>query len=180
MLTKAQIRSKILLKLKNQKEEDRDRKSAAIKKKLLRTKVFKKAKTVMFYIALNGEVNTQDMIKEAKRLGKIIAVPICLKSRFIKACLWQEKAKLVRGLYGTWEPAIRKFVKLEGLDLIIVPGLAFDKKGGRLGRGKGCYDYFLSRLPRKTPIVGLAFDFQIFPCVPTTPTDVSVTKVLFA
>ena len=49
------------------------------------------------------------------------------------------------------------------LDLVIVPGLAFDKKGNRLGSGKGCYDRFLKDLPPKVPSIGLAFDFQIFP-----------------
>ena len=71
-LTKAQIRSKILLKLKTQKEEDRSRKSKLIGSKLLRNKVFRKAKIVMFYIAFGGEVNTEEMIREAKKIGKLI------------------------------------------------------------------------------------------------------------
>ena len=80
-LTKAQIRSKILLKLKTQKEEYRNQKSKVIKDKLLRNKVFRKAKIVMFYIAFGGEVDTEEMIKEAKKAGKLICVPICKKDR---------------------------------------------------------------------------------------------------
>ena len=180
-LTKKQIRSKILLRLKTQKEEDRDKKSKIIKDKLFRTPVFKKAKIVMFYIAFDGEVNTQDMIKKAYRLGKIVAVPVCKGNRItIRPCVLQNKAELKKGPYGICEPAVKKYIKLEDLDLVIVPGIAFDKKGNRLGRGKGYYDYFLKRVTRDTASIGLAFDFQILPYLPATTTDVKIGKVIFA
>jgi len=178
-LTKKQIRSKILLRLKIQKEEDRDRKSKIIKEKLFRTSVFKKAKTVMFYISFDGEVNTEEMIKEAYRLGKIVAVPVCRDNRVtIRPCILREKVKLKKGPYGICEPAVKKYIKLENLDLVIVPGIAFDKKGNRLGRGRGCYDYFLKRLNPRAVSIGLAFDFQILPSIPATTTDVNVSRVI--
>lgn len=180
-LTKEQIRSKILLSLKTQKEEDRKKKSKIIKEKLFRLSIFKRAKRVMFYISFAGEVNTQEMIKEAIELGKIVAVPVCLGTRVIKPCRLSQKARLTKGPYGVSEPAIKRFVNLEDLDLVIVPGVAFDKKGNRLGRGKGCYDYFLRKLTsRRIPSVGLAFAFQILPSLPATSDDVSVKKILFA
>ncbi len=181
-LTKKQIRSKILLKLKTQKEEDRDRKSKIIKNKLFRASVFKKAKMVMFYMSFDGEVNTQDMIREAHRLGKIVAVPVCKGNRVtLRPCILRDKGKLKEGpYYGICEPAVKEYIKLERLDLVIVPGVAFDKKGNRLGRGRGCYDYFLKRLRPDTASIGLAFDFQILPSLPTTTTDVSVDSVIFA
>jgi len=178
-LTKKQIRSKILSRLKTQKEEGRNRKSKLIKKKLFITPVFKKARIVMFYISFDGEVNTQGMIKEAYRLGKIVAVPVCKGNRItIRPCVLRNKAKLKRGPYGICEPAVKKYIKLEDLDLVIVPGVAFDKKGNRLGRGKGCYDYFLKRLRPDTVSIGLAFDFQILPYLPATTQDVSVDRVI--
>lgn len=180
-LTKKQIRSKILLRLKTQKEEDRNRKSKFIKDKLFRTLVFKKAKIVMFYISFDGEVNTQGMIKEAHRLGKIVAVPVCKGNRItIRPCLLRNKAKVKKGPYGICEPAVKKYIKLEDLDLVIVPGIAFDKKGNRLGRGKGCYDYFLKRVTGDTASIGLAFDFQILPSLPATTQDVGVNKIIYA
>ena len=180
-LTKAQIRSKILLKLKTHKEEYRNQKSKIIKDKLLRNRVFKKAKIVMFYIAFGGEVDTEEMIKEAKKAGKTICVPICKKDRdSMQPAILDEHTKLIKGLYGVLEPATRQVVCEKDLDLVIVPGLAFDKKGRRLGRGKGCYDRFLSLLPKDTPSIGLAFDFQILPSVPTTPKDVNVQAVIFS
>ena len=180
-LTKQKIRSKILLKLKKQKEEDRSKKSCLIKEKLLKDPVFKKAKRVMFYIAFKGEVETREMIASAKRLGKIIAVPVCIKNRTsLRPALLDSCAHLKKGPYGVSEPVASRYLALKDLDLVVTPGLAFDKKGNRLGRGKGYYDRFLSKIPKDTPSIGLAFRFQILPAVPITPHDVSVTKVLSA
>jgi len=181
MLTKSEIRSKILLKLKTQKEETRERKSRVILRKLFRQEEFVKAKVVMFYIAFDGEVNTGEMIKAAQRLGKTVTVPVCRKdSLTLRPCVLDQDTGLEKGPYGVYEPKCRKFVNLEDLDLLVVPGVAFDKKGTRLGRGKGCYDRFLEKIPGDTPAVGLAFDFQILPKLPASAHDVSVKKVLFA
>ena len=180
-LTKRRIRSKILLRLKTQKEDDRERKSRLIKGKLFRTLLFKKAKIIMFYIAFDGEVKTEEMIKEAQNLGKKIAVPVCrTKCSKMIPCLLDFAAPLITGPYGVKEPAVKKSIKLEDLDLVIVPGVAFDKKNNRLGRGKGFYDRFLSSLPNSVPSIGLAYDFQILPSVPATKTDFGVNKVIFA
>ncbi|MFA6217496.1 MAG: 5-formyltetrahydrofolate cyclo-ligase [Candidatus Omnitrophota bacterium] len=178
-LTKQVFRNKILVKLKRQKEEDRVLKSRKIKEKLFSETVFHKAKIVMFYISVVGEVDTTEMIKEAQILGKMVLVPVCW-NRTIVACLLDNKAKLQKGPYGIWEPAVKKPIPGESLGLVIVPGLAFNKKGNRLGRGKGYYDRFLSSIPPKVTSIGLAFDFQILPSIPSTPTDVSVDKVIFA
>ena len=180
-LTKAQIRSKILLQLKTQEEEDRSRKSKIIQNKLLRNKVFRKAKIVMFYIAFGGEVNTEEMIREAKKIGKLICVPICGKDKeTMQPAILEDSAKLKRGPYGVLEPVAEALVEPKDVDLIIVPGLAFDKKCNRLGRGKGYYDRFLRKLSDKTPSIGLAFDFQILPLIPTTAFDVSVKEIIFS
>jgi len=179
-LTKKQIRSKILVRLRIQKEEDRDRKSKIIKEKLFRTQEFIKAKVVMFYLSFDGEVNTKVMIKEAQNLGKIVAVPVCRKNRRIRPCLLGKTTRFAKGPYRICEPAVKKFVNLRQLGLVIVPGVAFDKQGNRLGRGKGYYDYFLSRLPKKIASIGLAFDFQILPFLPATRRDIKLDKVVFA
>jgi 5-formyltetrahydrofolate cyclo-ligase len=180
-LTKRLLRSKILLLLKKQKEEDRTRRSRQIQGKLLRSKAFQKAKTVMFYIALNGEVDTGRMIEIARKSGKKVAVPVCRKKALtIKPCILDGHGGLIRGPYGVIEPAVKMPARLEELGLVIVPGLAFDRNGNRLGRGKGYYDRFLKLLPKDTPSVGLAFDFQILPVVPTAPHDVSVHRVISA
>ena len=179
-LTKAKLRSKILDRLRTQEDEERKRKSRVIKERLFKTRVFKKAKTVMFYSAFGGEVNTDEMIKEALKLGKRIAMPICKKNRIIKACLFGDKTHLARGPYGILEPVKEECLNLKFLDLAIVPGLAFDRRGNRLGRGKGYYDRFLKKLTSKTASIGLAFDFQILPKIPAAKHDVRVDRVIYA
>ncbi|MFA5090279.1 MAG: 5-formyltetrahydrofolate cyclo-ligase [Candidatus Omnitrophota bacterium] len=179
-MTKNQIRSKILLELKKQKEEERKRKSRIIKEKLFNNLFFKKAKTVMFYIALDGEVDTTEMIKQARRLGKTIAVPVCGKARLMRPCLFGPRARLSKGPYGISEPAIKKFIDLKDLDLVVVPGLSFDRRGMRLGRGKGYYDYFLKKIPKAAFSIGLAFGFQVLPYLPSARHDVAVKELIFA
>lgn len=179
-LTKKIIRSKILARLKTQEEEDRNRKSKIIQKKLLRTLAFHRARTIMFFNSFSGEVDTKEMIEHVHSLGKTIAVPVSCGGRLMKPALLRRGMRLVRGMYGTREPATRRFISLRNIDLVIVPGVAFDKKGNRLGRGKGCYDAFLHKLPKTAISIGLAFDFQILPFVPSTPRDKRVDKVLFA
>lgn len=179
-MTKKKIRSRILLKLKTQKEEYRNRKSKLVKDKLFRTLVFRRAKIILFYISLKGEVNTKEMIKEAQKLGKLIAVPVIKNKIDMKPCIYRKGAPLQKGPYGVPEPAIKKQVDLKKLNLVIVPGVAYDAAGNRLGRGKGCYDRFLSKLPAKVPTVGLAYDFQVLPSVPATKEDVKVKKIIFA
>lgn len=180
-LTKKQIRSKILLRLKTQKEDSRERKSQIIKNRLLRTQGFKQAKIVMFYLSFDGEVNTAEMIKLAKRLGKKVAVPVCnQRCTSIHPCFLSDRGKLAKGPYGISEPVTKQFIDPRQIDLVVVPGVSFDKKGNRLGRGKGYYDRFLKTLPAKTHSIGLAFDFQILPKIPATTNDVSVNKVIFA
>jgi len=180
LLTKGQLRNKILLKLKNQKEEDRYKKSRIIKEKLFNSGVFKRAKKIMFYISHDGEVDTQKMIRASQKLGKIVAAPVCRRNRAIKPCLLGAGMRLKKGLYGIREPAVQHFMNPKDLDLVIVPGVVFDKQGNRLGRGKGYYDSFLKKLSKRTASLGLAFDFQILPDLPTAAHDVSVDSVVFA
>jgi 5-formyltetrahydrofolate cyclo-ligase len=179
-LTKSKIRSKMLLRLKKQKEEDRERKSSAIKEKLFGTVEFIKARTVMFYISFGGEVKTRKMISDAQKLGKKIAIPVCDKAGGLRPCLYHKGLRLVIGPYGVHEPVEKKAISLEDLDLVIVPGLAFEKNGKRLGRGKAYYDHFLAKLGKRAPAISLAYDFQILPSVPTSPTDIDVDRIIFA
>jgi len=180
-LTKEQVRIKIVSKLRNQKEEERLKKSRKILTKFFRLDRVKKAKRIMFYIALDAEVKTDRMIEKALKMGKEIAVPACASKQCkISPCKMGLNVKLKRGPYGIYEPVTKKVISLSKLDVVVVPGVAFDDRGNRLGRGKGYYDRFLTRLPQKTYRVGLAFDFQILPSIPLSRHDTGVDKVVFA
>ncbi len=135
----------------------------------------------MFYINFDTEVITEEMIKTALKMGKTVAIPRCLtkKRRIVPYKIGLDEP-LIRGPYGVREPASRMRVPVSRLDAVIVPGVAFDKKGNRLGRGKGYYDRFLASLPKRTFSVGLAFRQQILPSIPLLRHDISVDKTVFA
>lgn len=180
-LTKAQIRSKIFAILRNQKEEERERKSDIIAVKLFRLDRIKKARVVMFYTTFDAEVITDRMIKKALMMGKTVVAPTCVaKQCKISPCKIGLNERLKRSSYGIWEPLKKIPVPLSKLDAVVIPGVAFDKQGNRLGRGKGYYDRFLKRLAPKTYRVGLAFDSQILPSIPLSDHDLAVDKVIFA
>lgn len=182
-LTKQELRKRTLDLIKHQKEEDSFHKSRVICNKLLELPVFRSAKTVMFYISFQGEVNTFPMIAEAFRLNKCVAVPLIRKeTRQLIPVVIEAVHDLVPGSYGIPEPA-RNAPRLqpEDLDLVVVPGVAFDAAGNRLGRGAGYYDRFLSLLPSTTPVIGVGYDFQLTPAIPgLEPHDRRVTTVLTA
>ena len=180
-LTKSQLRNILLSKLKEQTEQQREEKSKLIERELLEQEEFIKAKRIMFYLAFDSEVNTENMINKARELGKQIYVPRCdTKQRVLRPCLLTEGSVLKEGPYHTLEPQTKADLPLEELDLTIVPALAFDKSRNRLGRGKGYYDRFLKMVSTHTRSIGLAFDFQILPTLPVEQNDVPVNKVLSA
>ena len=177
------LRKKILNLLRGQKEEGRFKKSRSILKKLFAMREFKQARTILFYASFDGEVETFEMMKQAQRLGKKVALPAILKDqkKIVPAMIGNLDDDLQAGPYGIIEPndACLRFVGLEQIDLIIVPGIAFDKKNNRLGRGQGYYDRFLSAVPASIPAFGLAFDFQIVDCLPHPEKhDVRVARVI--
>jgi len=180
-LTKRQLRNILLIRLKEQSEQQRERKSKFIERKLLNQEEFIKAKRIMFYLAFEGEVKTENMINKAKELGKEIYVPLCdTKQKALRPCLLRKDSRLIKGPYQTLQPQTKTGLPLDELDMVIVPALAFDKNGNRLGRGKGYYDRLLKKISHHTSSIGLAFDFQILPTLPIEQNDVPVNKVLSA
>ncbi|MFH1201446.1 MAG: 5-formyltetrahydrofolate cyclo-ligase [Candidatus Omnitrophota bacterium] len=184
MLTKQALRDKILSKLKSQKEVKRNKKSLLILRRLFRLPDFIRAKTILFYLAFDGEVETRRMIKEALKKGKKIALPVIYrKTKALSPFLIQDlTTQTARGPYGIMQPHTGncRRLSLSRIDLAIIPGIAFDKVGNRLGRGAGYYDRFLLKLPKDTTTIGLAFDFQVLKDIPHSSFDLPVKKVLSA
>lgn len=178
---KAEIRKKITRLLGNQKEEDRLSKSLTILKKLLATSEFKTAKTILFYASFKGEVETFEIMRQAQQLGKTIVLPMTIiQEKKIIPVEVDNLGDLANSAYGVPEPRYDKSKQkqLADLDLVIVPGIAFDKKNNRLGRGAGFYDRFLRDLPPETSTIGLAFDFQIVDSLPQDTHDIAVSRVI--
>lgn len=180
---KNHIRSLLRSRLQKQKEVERLKKSFYIKEKLFDLVEFIHAKTILFYLSFNGEVETQRMIEKAISLGKKVAAPFIDRrnKKLLPALIDDCGLSLVMGPYGICEPRHRRIVPTNTIDLIIVPALAFDVRGNRIGRGKGYYDRFLYALSRPIPTVGLAFNFQVsaqLTCLDSH--DFRVDRVLYA
>ncbi|MBI4352496.1 MAG: 5-formyltetrahydrofolate cyclo-ligase [Candidatus Omnitrophica bacterium] len=175
------MRKSIRLKLDSHSAKERRAKSLAIGKKLFRLSAFQTAKTVCFYVSLPEEVDTAFMIDRALRSGKRVAAPLSdLKKRELALYEMKNRTELVTGAYGILEPPPlrERSVKASEIDCVVVPGLVFDKKGNRLGRGKGFYDRFLKGLDRRVPRIGLAFSFQVAEKMPVEAHDEKVDVVL--
>lgn len=182
--SKQKLRASMLSQLSKLKEVDRASKSFSIQEKLFETLEFKNAKIILFYASLKTEVETDRMIKEAQAQGKIIGLPVVFdKERDIVPFLAKDFPKnLHLGPYDIRQPK-KEFshpISLTDIDLVIVPGVAFDFKCNRLGRGKGYYDRFLQTLPKDTPSIGLAFDFQIVDDLPHSSIDSPVKKIIIS
>ena len=164
-LEKKKLREDILEKLHNISKEEKGKKVRALKEKLFSLEEFKKAECVMFYVSKDYEVDTHNMIDESIAMGKKVVVPITLKEekRLRPSELKDREKELIKGHYGIHQPGEEHIrpVPLEEVDLMVVPALAFDKSGHRLGHGGGYYDRFLEKAPPGIFTVGLAFDFQV-------------------
>jgi 5-formyltetrahydrofolate cyclo-ligase len=107
-----------------------------------------------------------------------------VETNTLELFLLEDVSELVEGAYKILEPKEelrklpRKIVKPEELDLVMVPGTAFDKRGGRMGQGKGYYDRLLASARPDAPLVGVAFDCQIFDEIPVDAHDVFMDLVL--
>ncbi len=170
--------------LQQQREEQRHRRSQAIWRQVQRLKAFREAKTVCCYVALPYEVQTWRMIEQMLARGKRVVVPLAQpRTKRLRLSEVRDPARdLARGAFGVWEPvrpALRP-VAVRDLDLVLVPGLAFDRRGHRLGHGHGYFDRFLARVPKATSTVGLAYRFQLLDRLPAATHDRAVQTILTA
>lgn len=182
ILYKKQIRKEMLYRLQSQSGQDRLKKSRVIKDKLFGLKEFKKAKCVIVYVSMSDEVDTHILIDESIRMGKIVGVPVVERGKreLIISQISDRIRQLEIGPYGLNQPKKDEIrpIPCDEMELVLVPGIAFDKCGNRLGRGKGYYDRFLKKLPESALTIGLCFDFQKTESVPTLPHDIPVRKLI--
>lgn len=164
-------------------QADKDGVSDTIVKRFMGLPEYAAAKTVMFYVDVRDEVRTRQALPEALASGKRIVVPYCVDGEL--ELFWLENMEeLELGMYRILEPkeALRdvaaKKLGPEDLDLIMVPGVAFDRNGGRTGHGKGYYDKLLQHAKPETPLIALAFECQMFEEIPAESHDIYMDKVV--
>jgi len=172
-MEKKELRAQIKALKKQHTKEQLLEQSEQILAKLERHPDFIKAERVMLYSALPDEVQTQAFL-EKWHLKKTIILPTVVGDDIIPVAFGKDTAFAV-GDFNIMEPQNEPYTG--DFDLIIVPGVAFDRKGNRIGRGRGYYDRFLSKhLGVKR--IGICFDFQLVDEVPTEPFDILMDEVL--
>jgi 5-formyltetrahydrofolate cyclo-ligase len=166
-------------------QKNKDELSRTICGKFTALPAYSAAKTVMWYVDAGSEVRTRHTLPEALKHGKRVVVPWCVvETNELELFLLEDVSELVEGAYKILEPKTElrglpsKKIRPEELDLVMVPGTAFDLRGGRMGQGKGYYDRLLSNARADAPLVALAFDCQIFDNIPVAPHDVFMDEVL--
>ncbi len=151
-------------------------KSEMIFNQLENLEVFKLAQNIMIYWSMDDEVHTHNFILKWTE-KKTMLLPVVEGDHLrIKQFKGIETMK-PGSLKGIMEPDGDDFPENETIDIIIVPGVAFDKKNNRLGRGKGFYDKLLHR--NDSIKIGICFDFQLFEIVPSEPHDISMDLVIW-
>jgi len=173
-----QVRQRIVA-MQNQQEA-----SQQIIVNLQQLDVYRSAAAVHVYVNLPGEVQTQTLLTQLLASGRRVYVPYCVAGNRLQLFHLKNQSELTPGAYGILEPtaelqadAARRGDAAE-LDLIIVPGVAFDRSGGRLGRGKGYYDRLLATRRSDATVAALAFDCQLVPQVPVSTHDQPMSLIV--
>ena len=158
-------------------EEKIKQESACLIRRITEHPLFQKAKIVMLYCSLHDEVDTHTLIREYCQRKKILLPVVCGNDIHLRVCQGLNDMQI--GAYGIEEPLGETFENVESIDLIVVPGMAFDNQCHRLGRGKGYYDRFLSDERLKNAYkIGVCFSCQLLDKVPTDENDVKMDEVI--
>jgi 5-formyltetrahydrofolate cyclo-ligase len=155
----------------------REQTSAAICARIQELDAFARAGTVGIYLALPGEVILDELVLRCRELGKRVCVPVFDEAA--QVCVmaeWHANIDLVSGKWDVLEPSEHRLVADDAIDLMLVPGVAFDQHGERLGRGGGYYDRMLERSGAYH--LGVAFDFQLVEALSPEPHDVAMDLVV--
>ena len=161
------IRKKIL---------DRDKKNEAITKKVKELEIYKEANTIALYCSLPDEVNTDELIEDALNNHKVVLLPRTNDSDIVFSVIKSMNEPFLKGKFGVLEPLNKEVYKKDKIDLIIVPGVSFDREGNRLGYGKGYYDRYLTGSNLKT--IGICFSEQLTEHIPNDDNDIKIDVIV--
>jgi 5-formyltetrahydrofolate cyclo-ligase len=149
---------------------ERTRRSREIARRLFGLPGFQNARTVMVFSSFGSEVDTGPIIERLAAEGRRVALPR-VEGRQMVAVIYRPGDPLSRASFGAMEPTDGGAVEPAAVDVIVTPGLAFDRRGYRLGYGAGFYDRFLHRTRRDALRVGICFALQMVAEVPSGPMD---------
>jgi 5-formyltetrahydrofolate cyclo-ligase len=172
---KKAIRKQIRDKKKDYSLEEKKRKSELIFDQIEQLNAFRKAEIIMVYWSLNDEVFTHDFIQKYQNKKKIVLPVVNGDCLDLKEFTGLSNLR-AENHFGIGEPDGELFEQIDKIDLIIVPGVAFDKSLNRLGRGKAYYDKLLKN--SKALKIGVCFDFQMLESVPVDKYDVKMDLII--
>ncbi|MDO9565186.1 MAG: 5-formyltetrahydrofolate cyclo-ligase [Candidatus Desulfaltia sp.] len=179
---KREIREDMAKKLKAFSDSELIEKTRGIEKRLFEFANFLESKVVLLYMHANGEVVTNNIIKRCFEANKILVLPAfdIIKHTMQLMRVDNLDSDLKPGLRGVLEPDPEccKVMPIDGIDIAIIPGVALDEKGGRIGSGEGYYDRLIPKLSITTRKVALALESQMIKQVPVEPHDKHVDIII--
>ena len=180
--SKSTLRKNMIRQRKNMKLEDVSAFSTKIINTIMELPEFIKSKNIMLYLNFNNEVDTTPLVTWCFNNGKTVIAPYCIQStrEIIPFEINNLTTDLTKSTFGVMEPKhdlLKKF-DIDDIDLIIVPGVVFDKHCNRIGFGAGYYDRFLSKKSKEAITIGIAYDYQIIDEVPTDIYDVPLNFIV--
>ena len=177
-MNKQELRKQIREMKRAMSMEEIEMRSAKLGELFVNSEAYRQAKTIYGYLPYNQEVRTVPMLEQALKDGKRVAVPKCYGDimRFI---YMEDLSKVEKGYAGIPEPVADEPVADDKTALVLMPGMAFDPQGHRIGYGGGFYDKFLAEEPEH-PTLALCYAFQVLPHLETEEFDIPVDTVLWA
>ncbi len=179
---KREIQSSIYDLINSINEDELHKKNTLIENQLFEFANFLEANISFLYINQNCEVRTTEILKKCIKYKKAFALPAFDTEKKNMTLMKVENldSDLIKGDRGILEPdpAKSKAIPIETIDIAIIPGVAFDEKGGRIGSGEGYYDRFISKLPITTRKISLAYEDQIIQQVPMESHDKNIDIII--
>lgn len=177
MISKEEIRRKNKEKRSKISRAEVGQKSSAAAKVFILSEIYKDAKCIMLYSPLGNETDTSEIIESAFCDGKKIVLPVTdQNSGQLTPVIVTKNTTFKKGAFSVSEPIGAEKAKTSEIDVVVVPGIAFDKKGNRIGFGKGCYDkllYCMSAIK-----VGFCYDFQVLDEIPSDGHDIKMDYLI--
>lgn len=174
MTDKISLRREIAFKKKQHSMDDLMRWSETIRQRIESTLLFQQARGILLYHSMPDEVQTHSMLQNWQE-DKQCYLPQ-IDNNLLNIRKYEGENSLRKGAMGIWEPTGTRCTDYSLIDLVIVPGVAFDKEGHRLGRGKGYYDRLLPQI--QAPTIGICFHFQLLDKIPTESFDINMSYVI--
>ena len=184
LITKKHLRAEVAANRKNENRESVESKSIKITERVISLVSFSESPSIMCYMDFKNEVMTRYIIRHCFEHGKRVILPLVDKTdglmKIVPYEIMDEERDVIPGTLGILEPNRDKVKSInpKEIDVVIVPGVAFDLNKNRLGFGAGLYDKFLSSVNDGCTKIGIAFEFQIYDTIPVEEHDISLDFII--